>query len=64
MLECAFGSALNRGAVGERIAEGNAKFDDVGAGFGEGENKFVRGVERWITSGDVGDDAEFAGFAE
>ncbi len=34
--ERAFGSALNRGAIGERIAEGNAEFDDVGAGFGEG----------------------------
>jgi hypothetical protein len=30
----ALGSALNRGAVGERIAEGDAKFDDVSACLG------------------------------
>src|SRR6266436_2906049 len=36
----ALGGALNGGAVGERIAEGNAEFDDVGAGLGEREDKF------------------------
>ena len=36
----AFGGALDGRAVGEGIAEGNAELDDVGAGFGEGEDKF------------------------
>jgi hypothetical protein len=35
----AFGGALNGGAIGERIAEGDAELDDVGAGFGECEDK-------------------------
>src|SRR5260370_20822504 len=38
--EGAFGGALDGRAVGERIAEGDAEFDDVGAGFGEREDKF------------------------
>src|SRR5262245_15939568 len=38
-LERAFGSALDSGAIGERIAEGHAKFDYVGASFGEGEDE-------------------------
>ena len=62
--EGALGGALDCGAVGERIAERDAEFDDIGAGFGEGEDKFVRGVQCGIACGDVGDDAEFAGFAE
>ena len=60
----AFGGALNGGAVGERIAERNAQLDDIGAGFGQGENELQRGVERRIAGGDVGDDAEFAGCAQ
>ena len=59
-----FGSALDRGAIGEGIAEGHAEFDDVGSSFGQCENKFVRGVESRIAGGDVGDDAEFAGGAQ
>jgi len=38
------GGALNRGAVSEGIAEGNAKFYDIGAGIGEGQNEFMRGI--------------------
>ena len=63
-LQGAFGGTLNRGAIGERIAEGHAKFDDVGAGFGERQDKFERGIERGIARGDIGDDAEFAAGAE
>lgn len=62
--ESAFRGALDGGAVGERIAEGNAKFDDIGARIRESENKFVRGGESGIAGGDVGDDAEFARFAQ
>src|SRR6266446_7499702 len=36
----ALGGALDCGAVGERIAEGNAELDDVGACLGEREDKF------------------------
>src|ERR1700730_13573965 len=58
--EGALGGALNGGAVGERIAEGDAEFDDVGAGFGKCEDELQRGVERRIPGGNVGDDAELA----
>ncbi len=63
-LKSAFRGALDGGAVGERVAEGNAEFDDVGAGFGEGEDEREGGVKGRIASGDVGDDAEFAGVAK
>jgi len=53
----ALGGALDGGAVGERIAEGDAEFDDVGASFRESADKFVHGFEGGIASGDVGDDA-------
>ncbi len=43
--EGALGRALDSGPVGQRIAERNTEFDNIGAGFGEGEDKFKRGVE-------------------
>ena len=59
-----FGSALDRGAVGERIAKGHAKLDDVRACFSESENEFQGGIERRIAGCDVGDDAKLAGRAQ
>src|SRR5260370_1112444 len=38
--KAAGGGGLDGGGVGERIAEGDAEFEDVGAGFGEREDKF------------------------
>src|SRR6266436_152416 len=58
------GSALNRRAIGEGIAERYAKLDDVRAGFGERKDELPRGIQGRIARGDVGDDAEFAGGAE
>ncbi len=41
----AFGSALNSRPIGQRIAERNAQFDDVRAGFCKRQNKFQRGIQ-------------------
>ena len=62
--ECAFGGALDRGPVGNRIAERDAELDDVGARFGERDDKFQSRIERRIARSDVRDDAEFTGFAQ
>src|SRR5258708_10476235 len=62
--EGAFRGALNGRAIGERIAEGYAKLDDVRAGFGEREDKLPRGIQGRIARGDIRDDAEFAGGTE
>src|SRR5215475_10543235 len=58
--ECTFRGALDCRAVGKRIAEGHAKFDDVCAGLRKGLNKFQSCAERRVASGDVRDDAHFA----
>src|SRR6266478_661746 len=62
--QSALRGTLNGGAVGEGIAEGHAKLDDVGAGFGKREDKLQRGIERGIARSDVSDDAKFAGGAQ
>src|SRR6267143_459875 len=38
--ECTLRAALDRGAIGERVAEGDAEFDDVGTCFCECEDVF------------------------
>jgi hypothetical protein len=50
---------LDHRAVSYWVAEGDAKFDDVGASFGSGEHDFSAGVERRIASRNVGDQPEF-----
>ncbi len=62
--QCAFGGALNRGAIGKRIAERHAEFNNVGARIRQGENKLVRCVKRRIARRDVRDDAKFARCAQ
>src|SRR6266568_8267559 len=60
----AFGSALDGRAVGERIAERDAEFDDVGASFRKFQDKLLCGIQGRIASGDVRHDAELAGSAQ
>ena len=60
----AFAGALNRGPVGDRIAERHAQFDHVRAGFRRGQHDFLAGFERRIARRDVRDQAEFAGFGK
>ena len=52
------------GPSAKRIAERNAQFDHVRAGFCQREHKFQGGVQRRIAGGDVRDNAQFAGFAQ
>src|SRR6266568_3944285 len=59
-----FGGALDGGAVGERIAERDTEFDDVGASFRKFQDKLLCGIQGRIASGDVRHDAEFAGPAQ
>ena len=56
----AFAGALNRRAIGDRIAEGNAKLDDIGSGIGERQDERRGCGERGIARGDVGDEAHRA----
>ena len=58
------GSSLNRGAIGEGITERHAELDNISARRCESEDKFQCSVERRIACRDVGDDAEFADFAQ
>ena len=58
------GSPLNRRTVGKGIAERNAEFDYVGAGFGHRKDEFERGVERRIAGREISHNAKFARFAQ
>ncbi len=49
--------ALNDGPVGERIAEGHAKFEDVGAGINRRERDGACGSEVGIADREIDDQA-------
>jgi hypothetical protein len=51
VLEGAFAGALNDRAIGEWIAEGDAKLNDAGTSFDGGENDVARGSEIGIAAG-------------
>jgi hypothetical protein len=57
----AFAGALNDGAIGDGIAEGDAEFEDVGAGIDGGDGDVVGGREVGVTDSDVGDETWLAG---
>ena len=59
VLEGALAGALDDGSIGERIAEGNAEFDDACACFDGGENDFACCGEIGIAAGYVGDERGF-----
>src|SRR5580704_7824008 len=59
--QCAFAGTLDDGTIRHRIAEWDAEFDNVGAGFSGGQYDFGAGFERRISGGNVGYQAEFAG---
>ena len=46
-LQSALGGALNRGSIGEGIAEGHAEFDDIGARVGQRQNEVARRSRAW-----------------
>jgi hypothetical protein len=50
--------------IGERITKRHTQFDNVRASLGKSQNEFQRGFQRRITSGNVRDDAKFAGLAQ
>ena len=52
------------GPSAKRIAERDAEFDDIGAGFGQRKDEFLRSFQRRIASRNIGDDAHFAGGAK
>ncbi len=56
ILKCSFGGSLDHRTVGDWLAEGNAKFYDIGAGSDSGEDDFTGGGEIGIAAGDVGDE--------
>ena len=56
-LEGAEGRALNGGAVGKGIGEGDAELDDVGAAFEESGDEPEGGVDVRVAGGEVGDEA-------
>ena len=56
----ALAGALDRGTIGNGIAEWHAEFDHVGARFGGGSTIFCAVFERRIARRDVSDQAEFA----
>ena len=60
MPQRALAGALDHRAIGDRIAERHAQFDDIGAGVNRRERDLARGVEVGIAAGDVGDEAGFA----
>ena len=55
-LEAALGGELVHEAVGERIAEGHADFEDVHARAIKGEGELARGLKVWVTTADVNDE--------
>ena len=61
VLHGALAGALDDGAVGEWIAEGDAEFEDVRARVNCGDRDVVSGREVGVADGDVGDEAGFAG---
>ncbi len=60
----AFAGALNRRAIGDRIAERHAQLDHIRAGFGGSQHDFLGRLERRIARGDVRDQAQLAGFGK
>ncbi len=60
----AMAGALDDGAIGERIAEGNTEFEDVGAGIDGGERDGARGGEVGVADGEVDDEAGAVGEAD
>src|SRR3972149_1604396 len=55
--EGAEGRALNGGAVGKGIGEGDAELDDVGAACEESGDEAKRGVDVRVARGHVSDEA-------
>ena len=51
---------LDRGAVGHRVGEGEAQFDDVDAGGGEAAHDLKARLGRRVAGHDVGDEGGFA----
>jgi hypothetical protein len=60
----AFAGALDYRTIGDGIAERDAEFDDVGAGFSGGDDDSCAGFERGIAGRDVGDQSKFTGFGK
>ncbi len=56
MLEGALAGALNHWSIGERVAEGNAEFDDACSCFNGRENHIAGGCEVGIAAGYVSDE--------
>ncbi len=56
----ALGGALNRGAVGDGVAEGDAEFDDGRPGAREFDDEGARGHHVGVARGDEGDEAASA----
>jgi hypothetical protein len=61
VFEGSLDGALDHGAVGDRFAEGNAKFDDIGSGGDGGKDDFARGCEIGIAAGDERDQGRLIG---
>ena len=55
-MDGAIHGALNDGAVGERVAEGNAELNDVSAGINGGYGDVARGGDRGIACGEIDDE--------
>ena len=51
--------ALNDGAIGERIAEGNAELDDVSTGVDGGNGDVAGGGDGGVAGGEIDDEAGF-----
>ena len=60
----AFAGALDYRTIGDGIAERDAEFNDVGAGFSGSDNDSCAGFERGIAGRDVSDQSKFAGFGK
>ena len=56
MLKGALAGALNDWSIGERVAEGNAEFDDACSCFNGRENHIAGGCEVGIAAGYVSDE--------
>ena len=63
-MQGAFAGALDYRTIGYGIAEGDAEFNDVGAGFSGSDDDSCAGFERGIAGCDVGDQSKFAGFGK
>jgi len=58
-MQGAFAGALDYRAIGNRITEGHAEFNDIGTGANGGKNDLARSVKVRVAARDVRDETGF-----